>query len=417
MQGFFSKIQTASIVRPDGRKVSCNSCGLYKNPHSPKMKPYGNFEKGIMCIGECPSETDDVRGKPFQGKGGRLLKETFAELGFDLFNDCINLYAINCRPLDKEGKTAKVKPFEIECCRRIVLAAINQYKPKVIILLGGDAVRSVIGNRWKKELGKIDKWRGWTIPDQDLKTWICPVFSADFVELSQSGKVPKPEILNVWKQDLEKALALSEELDFPVYKEPTIHYIDETRLDVLDMIKSGKIAFDYESTSLKPHQKGHKIVCVSIATGHDDVFAFMMPKKKNLQQPFIRLMEDENVKKIAHNIKFEKGWTLNILGTVVKNWFMDTMLAAHVLDNRTGITGLKFMTLVSFGIYDYSSEISPILEGIDKKNSNSPNKLESFVKDKESAKKVLRYCALDSIFCYRLHLLQLEQIKQMQLPF
>jgi len=417
MQGFFSKLQTASIVRPDGRKVSCNSCGLYKNPHSPKMTPYGNFEKGIMCIGEYPSETDDVRGKPFQGKGGRLLKETFAELGFDLFNDCVSLNAINCRPLGKDGKLAKVKPFEIECCRRIVLAAINKYKPKVIILLGGDAVRSVIGNRWKKDLGKIDKWRGWTIPDQDLKTWICPVFSADFVELSQSGKTAKPEVLNVWKQDLGKALGCVNELDFPLYKEPNIHYIDETRLDVLDSIKSGKIAFDYEATGLKPHQKGHKIVCASIATSFDDVYTFMMPAKRSLKQPFIRLMEDENVKKISHNMKYERGWTLNILGTNVKNWFMDTMLAAHLLDNRTGVTGLKFQTYVQFGVASYDDSIVSYLKGKDPKNANSFNTILELSKTKEGKKELLHYCALDSIFTMRLHLLQKKQLDEMSIPF
>jgi hypothetical protein len=61
MAGFFTKEQTQSITRPDGKHLSCNSCGLYKQCSSPKMQPYGNFEKQIMCIGDAPSEEEDLR--------------------------------------------------------------------------------------------------------------------------------------------------------------------------------------------------------------------------------------------------------------------------------------------------------------------------------------------------------------------
>jgi hypothetical protein len=38
------------------------------------------------------------------------------------------------------------------------------------------------------------------------------------------------------------------------------------------------------------------------------------------------------------------------------------MVAAHILDNRQGITGLKFQSLVRLGVPDYSKHVKPYLE-------------------------------------------------------
>ena len=81
MEGFFSKKETESISRPDGKSISCISCGLSKECKSPKMEPFGNFKKKILNIGEAPGEVEDVRGKPFQGKTGQLLRRTYEKLG------------------------------------------------------------------------------------------------------------------------------------------------------------------------------------------------------------------------------------------------------------------------------------------------------------------------------------------------
>lgn len=411
--GFFSKQQIQSIERPDGKQLSCNSCGLYKDVRNPKMKPFGNFKKGIMCIGEYPREVEDMRGKAWQGKDGSLLRKTLLDFGIDLFDDCINLYALGCQPKDDEGKTRNADNHEISCCRRFVLAAIKEYKPSIIIVLGKSALQSVIGARWKKDWGEFTKWVGNLIPDQDLKAWICPVFSPYYVHTEE-----KEEVENVWRGQLENALRM-QHVPFPIYKQPNITLLYKAEdLKVLSTIKNcSTIAFDYETTGLKPHAEGHKIVCASVATDEDNVYAFMMPKQRSLRQPLIQLLENDTIGKMAHNMKFEKTWTYYRLNnTIVENWQWDSMLAAHLLDNRAGVTGLKFQTYVKFGLIDYSSEIEPWLQA-DEKNSNSFNRLEEFVASKENAKKVLTYCALDSVLEYRLAMLQKKEMGLLQLPF
>lgn len=405
--GFFTKQQTASTTRPDGKALSCASCGLYKNAHSPKMKPYGNFKKEIMCIGEYPREVEDIRGKPFQGRDGALLYKTLKNFGIDLFEDCINLNALSCMPEEDHSKKEKYT-YEITCCRRFVLSAIEEYKPKLILVFGNAALVSLIGNRWKKDYGEYKKWTGYSIPDQDLKTWICPVFSPAYVKNSE-----KQEIETVWNIDIQNALHKLNET-VPIFKEPNIIYLKETELGELRKVKS-TFAFDYETTGLKPHAKGHKIICASVATSESEAYVFMMPEKRSLRMPFIELLENESIGKIAQNMKFEHTWSrVRLNNTIVKSWIWDTMLGTHLLDNRTGVTGLKFQTYVQFGVIDYSSEISPILEAAD---SNSFNQLENYVKTHENAQKVLKYCALDSIFEFKLANLQQKLFEQLTMPF
>lgn len=211
-KGFFTAKQTESKSRPDGKTYSCASCGLYKDVKTPKMKPYGEFKRKILIIGEAPGKTEDQRGLPWQGKAGRLLQRTLLnEFGIDIFQDCLCMNAVNCRPPDNRTPTN----YEVDCCRKSVLNAIESYKPKVILLLGNSALYSVIGHRWKKGLDGIMKWRGWTIPDQDFGCWICPTFHPSFVLRGEK------EVVTVWEQDLKQAFGKVDEL-LPKYEEPKI---------------------------------------------------------------------------------------------------------------------------------------------------------------------------------------------------
>ena len=398
MKGFFSKEEVKSSPTSGNRKSSCFSCGLLGGSKNPAMKPYGNFKKEIMLVGDFPGLKEDFRNKPWQGKDGRLLQITLRNLGIDLFEDCVSLYAVNCLP-DNNKPTGK----QIECCRDVkVIKAVLKYKPKILILLGDTALLSFIGHRWNKSLGGMVKWRGWTIPDQDFNTWVCPTFSPSYVTYMGLNEV---EV--TWKRDLKRALSLKK---LPTYNEPNIQYIKD--LTVLDSIESGMAAFDYENTGLKPYFKGHRIVCVSIAYDRDNVFVFMLPDRKSERAPFIRFLANRKIKKIASNMKYEHQWSGHILKTDVKGWFHDTMLTAHNLDNRRGISGLKFQAFVKMGVTAYSDDVDNyITKSREKGNrSNAKNMIFELVEQPGGAKDLMKYCALDSIYEYRLTEIQLEEI-------
>lgn len=406
MEGFFSKKETASLSRPDGKAHSCVSCGLYNDCKNPRMKPYGNFKKKILIIGEAPGELDDKYGIPWEGKTGGILKRKLESLGVDLFEDCLSTNACLCRPVTKDGDSRLPSNYEVECCRRTVLKTIIDNKPQIVLLLGNAAVYSVIGHRWKKDMGSknkqgiVEKWRGWTIPDQDLQTWICPTFHPSYIERSKDG----PENV-IWTADLKNALQYLK-IPFRRHIVPEIKMIED--LSVLNTIRSEFAAFDYETTGKKPHAKGHRIVCVSIAVSENLVYVFMLPDTRQERKPFIDFLLNPDIKKIAQNMKYEHTWSLVRLRWTVVNWFWDTMLASHVLDNRQGTTGLKFQVYVQFGIVDYSSELDPYLHTEDKEGSNVLNKIFTLLDKPGGRKKLLTYCAYDSIYEYRLAMLQMK---------
>ena len=386
---------------------SCDSCGLYKNATSPKIEPYGRFAKGIMCIGEAPGKNEDESGKPWQGKIGRYLEKAFRDLGYDLFEDCISLNAANCAPY-RGDKIDAPSDHEIMCCRDVkVKPAIEKYKPKVIILFGTAALASVVGDQWKDSLDNISRWRGFSIPDRNLNAWICPLFHPSYPARVKSREVSP--IPSIWMDDLKLALDCHD-VPLPSDVDPEIRYCEgeDVGNQIVDFVGDSKlISFDYETTGVKPHSDGHRIICVSVAKNKNEVIAAMFPEDptdKNLD-PFRDLLEDPKVQKMAHNMKYEETWSRSWLGAEVRGWFWDTMLAAHILDNRRRITGLKFQTYVTFGIADYNSEIEGYFKLSGSKediSKNSKNRIESLIRTKRGRETLMKYCARDSIYQYNL---------------
>jgi len=402
MAGFFTKQETASISRPDGKIYSCISCGLYRNCNSPKMIPQGQGK--IMIVGASPGELDDKRGLMFQGSINKLVDKAFQQFGINIFEDCILTNSIRCKLTTKEGNRTPSN-YEIECCRKFLLKSIQELKPKVIFLLGDEAIYSLIGHRWKKDLDKVAKWRGWTIPDQDFKCWIVPIYDPKKVQACKGE-----EMWNIWLSDIENGLSkLNEKI--PIYQEPNIEYLTEDLLPVLSTIKNGSIAFDYETTGLKPHAEGHRIICASVAYSENNVYTFMMPKSRSGRKPFTDLVQNPNVKKVAQNMKFEDTWTNVRLGVPVVNWDFDTMLATHIIDNRSSVTGLKFQTYAQFGVIDYDSHISPYLKAVNEDSKNNLNRIMELVKKPGGQRELLKYCAYDSINEYRLSVMWKKILK------
>lgn len=406
MKGFFTLHETQSVFRPGGRVQSCAACGLGKNINTPKMVPYGNFKKGILIISDFPSQTDDEKGKPLQDSRGRLLSRHLKRIKIDLFEDCLITHSVGCSP----SKAATIGAKEVENCRKQILHIIQEYQPKIIIPLGTLAVESILGHRWKKgRLGTIHKWRGWTIPDQDFKAWVCPVYDIKLM------KEDKEELNTIWNTDFLNIAALFN-TPFPKWKTPKIHVI--TDLAPLNEIKTGLISIDYETTGLKPHAHNHRIICASIAINEDECYVFLMPETKDKRKPFLDLLARKEVGKMAQNIKYEDTWSVHRLKQQVINWEWDSMLASHILDNRQETTGLKFQTYVQFGVIDYASEVAPYLQSKETKNgSNSHNRITELLDDPRKTQILLTYCGMDAITQYRLAIKQMKQMNYSFLPF
>jgi len=228
------------------------------------------------------------------------------------------------------------------------------------------------------------------------------MFHPSYVEREEKRK----EVTTIWRQDLKRVLS-KVDVPPPTWKdERSLVQFPQSEDDLLSILqriargKEGDLAsFDYETTGLRPYTGAHRIVCASVTTARA-TYAFMWPKSKQCLQAWKHLLRSNRVGKIAHNMQFEHMWSQVYAGVEVQNWAWDSMQAAHILDNRPKITGLKFQAFVHFGLVGYDSKIESYLRSVDPKNSNSPNRIEEFI-ERYGEREVLTYCGIDSLLAWK----------------
>jgi uracil-DNA glycosylase len=412
--GLISLTELGAPTRaPVGRLPQCAACGLYRGCEAPRLRlshpkmiePAGAGRLKTLVVGEAPGETEDYNGKPFVGRAGRRLQEALARCGVALFDDCWVMNAAACRPVayDRQLKRHENRPpteKEIGYCRPAVFAALEELKPERIVLLGGGAMVSVLGRLWKPFglKGAVYRWNGWQVPCQELNAWVCPTYHPSHV-LREDG-----EALNrIFDGQLRAAFALKGR---PFKKVPDYGKRIHVELDAdraADMVASmcfteRQFAVDYETTCLKPEGDG-RILCVAVSDGSASLAT---PWRGKVPEVMKNILSNPKVKKIAANAKFEDKWTRAKLGTPVKGWLWDTMVAAHVLDNRRGVSGLKFQAFARLGQGEYDTHVDRYIAG---EGGYGKNRLHDV-----DVRDLLFYCAMDSLLEYKLAQLQMKEL-------
>ncbi|KKK55894.1 hypothetical protein LCGC14_3069990, partial [marine sediment metagenome] len=311
MSGFFTSDQLSTTpVIP-----RCSSCGLRYKCNSPNMEFTGEGKRRVLIVAEAPGRDEDQEGTQLVGKAGKKLRGILKSIGVDLDRDCWKTNALTCWP--GEGNP-KPTDKQISYCRANLLRTIQELEPVTIILLGGTAVKSLIGYVWKEAVGKIGRWVGWQIPDRRFNAWICPTWHPSYL-LRQDDKV-----LELWFRRHLKAAFEKEgkpyenEIDLKYVPDVFIEHDPKTIVRLVDdFIRINKpLTFDYETTSIKPEGDWAEIVCCSFSDG-EDTFAF--PWQGEAIPAMGRLLKSR-VPKIAWNLKMEDRWTRKEFGHAVRNW-------------------------------------------------------------------------------------------------
>lgn len=410
MEGFFSESELITTSFHIPLSTKCGKCGLYKQCHSPKIPVNSKGKKGILLIGEAPGQTEDEEGKFFIGKSGSFLWERLSKFGIKR-QDCSITNALICRPPNNRKPTSQ----EIEHCRANVFNVIKERQPHVIIPMGEAAIESLIRPMWKGTIDSVSRWVGWQIPDQKLNAWICPNFHPSYLLRQQRGEFGKeaiskygreghPVLNRLFDKYLQQAVSKKERpwKTIPDYttEVEVLYNPKDIYAAIKDIYKAKKVtAFDYETTGLKPEWGYSKIICCSLSNGTRTI---AYPWKGKAIEATKRLLESD-IPKVASNMKFETRWSVckNTFGTRIRNWYWDTMLASHWMDYRTGITSIKFLSYVYFGLEKYDKHIEPFLK------SNAPNEPNNIHKiDMQS---LLLYCGLDSLLEWKVAEVQIKE--------
>jgi len=400
MQGFFNEHFDNAEAEAD-----CKECGLYKDCESPQMKPSGKGKMGIMVLGEAPGETEDREGEQWVGRAGNLLQEFLAEFDISLKRDCRKHNAVCCRPMDAKGNNRTPTNTEVMLCRKNVVSAIKDFKPKAIFLMGGSAVDSFfMEDRIVSSLG-ISHLRGRAIPYHKYRCWVFPMFHPSFILRNNDNKARR-----IFYKDLKNAIKHFED---PL---PDTTFMEKVKIltqreDIESLLRKVRdekpiITFDYETNALSPYRDDPKIRCISFQYV-DKKTAYAFPYQyQNEDKPskltaklWGDILHSNEIGKVMQNGKFESHWTKEVIGTTVRGWLWDTMINTHILEGPTiggltGINGLKEQTYLRWGI-EYADDIAQYMNKTDSTGQNSLHKAPLPL--------LLKYCAMDSLVTTKLY--------------
>jgi len=401
-----------SVLKPmldDTRLARCGRCGLYRDCRSSKMPVSGEGKLGVLVVAEAPGREEDKQNTQLVGPAGQLLRRYLRELDVDLDRDCWKTNAVICFP----GGTPTDE--DVRSCRPNLLKTIRELKPRMILVLGRLAVSSLIGWLWRENPGEMGRWVGWRIPSQRMNAWVCPTYHPSYVmrvenkdSKTRSGRAEARVVSIMFREHLRRAFGLKGR---PWKKKPD--YGKQVKMlmsggevakavEAMLCSESGvPVAFDYESNMLKPDSGRAEIVSCSMSNGEETIAYMMTSETRGAVVRFLR----SSVPKIAHNMKHEDRWSRAVLKTPVRRWHWCTMQTAHVLDNRRGISGLKFQAFVRLGQGVYDEQMSTYLDG----GPNTPNKIR-----RADVRDLLLYNGLDSLLTWHLYSKQVEDLKRLE---
>jgi uracil-DNA glycosylase family protein len=140
--------QTLENAREEA--ASCRACPLWQSGMQTVFGA-GDADAKVMLVGEQPGDEEDLRGEPFVGPAGKLLDRALIAAGVDRSQ----VYVTNAvkhfkwEPRGKRRLHKTPAQREIDACRQWLEREIAIVKPKVIVCLGGTAVKALLGPKVK----------------------------------------------------------------------------------------------------------------------------------------------------------------------------------------------------------------------------------------------------------------------------
>jgi uracil-DNA glycosylase family protein len=125
---------------------NCRRCDLWRHA-TQAVDGEGPPRARMMLVGEQPGDEEDQRGHPFVGPAGRMLSEAIEAAGLarhELFiTNAVKHF--KWEPRGKRRLHKKPGVGEIKACSVWLEREIDAVKPRVIVALGGTALRALTG--------------------------------------------------------------------------------------------------------------------------------------------------------------------------------------------------------------------------------------------------------------------------------
>ena len=137
---------------------NCKKCRLCQNRNNIVFGE-GNKNAKLMFIGEGPGADEDIQGRPFVGKAGKLMNMAFETVGIDREKVYIT-NIVKCRPPSNRNP----ENDEAMSCLNYLRNQVILIKPEIIVLLGSVALKNILGQeygitasrgKWIEKKGKL----------------------------------------------------------------------------------------------------------------------------------------------------------------------------------------------------------------------------------------------------------------------
>jgi uracil-DNA glycosylase family 4 len=102
----------------------------------------GNPQARVMFVGEAPGYEEDISGRPFVGRSGKLLDRMMEAIGLDR----TKAYIANVVPWRPPGNRTPT-PQETAICLPFMRRQIELANPDVLVCLGQPATQTLLGTR------------------------------------------------------------------------------------------------------------------------------------------------------------------------------------------------------------------------------------------------------------------------------
>jgi uracil-DNA glycosylase len=102
----------------------------------------GNPEGRVMFVGEAPGHEEDISGRPFVGRSGKLLDRMIEAIGLDRSK----VYIANVVPWRPPGNRTPT-PQETAICLPFIRRQIELANPDILVCLGGPSMQTLLGTK------------------------------------------------------------------------------------------------------------------------------------------------------------------------------------------------------------------------------------------------------------------------------
>ena len=137
----------ASLEELAAAAGDCHGCELWEQA-TQTVFGRGAPDAPLVLVGEQPGDLEDQRGAPFVGPAGRLLVRALDEAGVDRTSVYVTNAVKHFRfTLAPSGRRLHQTPdlTHLLACRPWLEAELNLLRPRLVVLLGASAARTLLG--------------------------------------------------------------------------------------------------------------------------------------------------------------------------------------------------------------------------------------------------------------------------------